>query len=51
MDGDTLQQSARDRVEELPGGELEHPIGPGAGITKQLIEILVHESYDLADHP
>lgn len=28
MQGDTLQQHARDRVEELPGAELEHPFGP-----------------------
>ena len=28
MNGDTLQQRARDRVQELPGAELEHPFGP-----------------------
>ncbi|GAA3868116.1 MmcQ/YjbR family DNA-binding protein [Leifsonia kafniensis] len=28
MQGDTLQQYARNRVEELPGAELEHPFGP-----------------------
>lgn len=28
MDGDTLQQQARDRVEELPGAELVYPFGP-----------------------
>ncbi|MGO4190058.1 MmcQ/YjbR family DNA-binding protein [Arthrobacter sp. YAF17] len=28
MDGDTIQQHARDRVEELPGAELEYPFGP-----------------------
>lgn len=28
MDGDTLQQQARNRVEELPGAELGHPFGP-----------------------
>ena len=28
MQVDTLQQYARDRVEELPGAELEHPFGP-----------------------
>lgn len=28
MDGDTLQQHARDRAEELPGAGLEHPFGP-----------------------
>ncbi|WP_309068972.1 MmcQ/YjbR family DNA-binding protein [Microbacterium sp.] len=28
MNGDTLQQCARDRVEELPGAGLEHPFGP-----------------------
>ncbi len=28
MQGDRLQQCARDRVEELPGAELEHPFGP-----------------------
>lgn len=28
MDGDTLQQYARDRVEELPGAELGYPFGP-----------------------
>lgn len=28
MQGDTLQQYARDRVEELPGAGLEHPFGP-----------------------
>lgn len=28
MDGDTLQQHARNRVEELPGAELGHPFGP-----------------------
>ena len=27
MDGDTLQQHAKDRVDELPGAELEHPFG------------------------
>ena len=27
MDGDTLQQQARDRVEELPGAELVYPFG------------------------
>lgn len=28
MQGDTLQQYARNRVEELPGAGLEHPFGP-----------------------
>ena len=28
MQGEKLQQHARDRVEELPGAELEHPFGP-----------------------
>lgn len=28
MHDDTLQQHARDRVEELPGAELEYPFGP-----------------------
>lgn len=28
MDGDTLQQQARARIEELPGAELTHPFGP-----------------------
>ena len=28
MQGDTLQQYARDRFGELPGAELEHPFGP-----------------------
>lgn len=28
MDGDTLQQQARDRVEDLPGAELVYPFGP-----------------------
>lgn len=28
MDGDMLQQYARNRVEELPGATLEHPFGP-----------------------
>ncbi|TFD52172.1 MmcQ/YjbR family DNA-binding protein [Cryobacterium frigoriphilum] len=28
MQDDTLQQHARNRVEELPGAELEHPFGP-----------------------
>lgn len=28
MDGDMLQQYARNRVEELPGAGLEHPFGP-----------------------
>lgn len=28
MQADTLQQYARDRVEELPGAGLEHPFGP-----------------------
>lgn len=28
MDGDTIQQHARDRVAELPAAELEHPFGP-----------------------
>ncbi|PXA67123.1 MmcQ/YjbR family DNA-binding protein [Cryobacterium arcticum] len=28
MKGEKLQQHARDRVEELPGAELEHPFGP-----------------------
>lgn len=28
MDGDTLQQHARDRVEELPAAELQYPFGP-----------------------
>lgn len=28
MQGDPLQQYARDRVEELPGAGLEHPFGP-----------------------
>ncbi len=28
MQGDTLQQHARDRAEELPGAGLEHPFGP-----------------------
>ncbi|WP_104111388.1 MmcQ/YjbR family DNA-binding protein [Arthrobacter sp. N199823] len=27
MDGDTLQQQARDRVEELPGAEIVYPFG------------------------
>ena len=27
MQGDTLLQRARDRVEELPGARLEHPFG------------------------
>lgn len=28
MQGEKLQHHARDRVEELPGAELEHPFGP-----------------------
>ena len=28
MQGDMLQQRARDRAEELPGAGLEHPFGP-----------------------
>lgn len=28
MRADTLQQYARDRVDELPGARLEHPFGP-----------------------
>ncbi|WP_218712338.1 MmcQ/YjbR family DNA-binding protein [Arthrobacter sp. BF1] len=28
MNGDTLQQQARDRVEDLPGAELVYPFGP-----------------------
>ncbi|PYY39711.1 MmcQ/YjbR family DNA-binding protein [Curtobacterium sp. MCPF17_046] len=28
MQADSLQQYARDRVEELPGAGLEHPFGP-----------------------
>ncbi|MBZ4487120.1 MmcQ/YjbR family DNA-binding protein [Microbacterium sp. cx-55] len=28
MDGDALQQRARNRVNELPGADLEHPFGP-----------------------
>lgn len=28
MQGDTLQQHARERVGELPGAELEYPFGP-----------------------
>ena len=28
MDGDTLQQHARDRVAELPAAELQYPFGP-----------------------
>lgn len=34
MHGDTLQQLARDRVEELPGAGLEHPFGPGWEVFK-----------------
>jgi len=28
MQADTVQQYARDRVNELPGADLEHPFGP-----------------------
>ncbi|WP_218915272.1 MmcQ/YjbR family DNA-binding protein [Aeromicrobium massiliense] len=28
MDGVHLQQRARDRAEQLPGADLEHPFGP-----------------------
>lgn len=34
MEGDTLQQYARNRVEELPGAGLEHPFGPGWEVFK-----------------
>ena len=34
MQGDTLQQHARDRVEELPGAGLEHPFGPDWDVFK-----------------
>lgn len=34
MDDDTLQQYARERVEELPGAELEHPFGPDWDVYK-----------------
>lgn len=34
MQGDTLQQHARDRVEELPGAGLEHPFGPAWDVFK-----------------
>jgi predicted DNA-binding protein (MmcQ/YjbR family) len=50
--GDALR---RDFDTITPGRYLdkEHwiSIGPGAGITKQLIGDLVHGSYDLADYP
>ena len=34
MQGEKLQQHARDRVEELPGAELEHPFGPNWEVFK-----------------
>jgi len=34
VQGDTLQQHARDRVEELPGAGLEHPFGPDWDVFK-----------------
>jgi predicted DNA-binding protein (MmcQ/YjbR family) len=34
MDGETLQQHARDRVEELPGAGLEYPFGPDWDVFK-----------------
>ncbi len=34
MDDDTLQQYAGERVEELPGAELEHPFGPDWDVYK-----------------
>ncbi|WP_196823155.1 MmcQ/YjbR family DNA-binding protein [Arthrobacter sp. CAN_A6] len=34
MNGDTLQQHARNRVEELPGALLEYPFGPDWDVFK-----------------
>jgi predicted DNA-binding protein (MmcQ/YjbR family) len=34
VQGDTLQQHARDRVEELPGAGLGHPFGPDWDVFK-----------------
>ena len=34
MQGDTLQQHASDRAEELPGARLEHPFGPDWDVYK-----------------
>lgn len=34
MQGDTLQEYARNRVEELPGAGLEHPFGPDREVFK-----------------
>ncbi|WP_457967690.1 MmcQ/YjbR family DNA-binding protein [Arthrobacter sp. D1-29] len=34
MNGDMLQQRARDRVEELPGAGLAHPFGPDWDVFK-----------------
>jgi predicted DNA-binding protein (MmcQ/YjbR family) len=34
MNGEELQQHARERVQEFPGAELEHPFGPGWDVYK-----------------
>ena len=34
MNGDQLQEHARERVHELPGAGLEHPFGPGWDVYK-----------------
>ena len=34
MNGEELQESARARVDELPGAVLEHPFGPGWEVFK-----------------
>jgi len=34
MNGEELQEHARERVRELPGADLEHPFGPGWDVYK-----------------
>jgi predicted DNA-binding protein (MmcQ/YjbR family) len=53
MDGETLQQHARDRVEELPGAGLEYPFGPDWDVFKvrDKVFMLMTEDCDRQGRP
>ncbi|MEV7693005.1 MmcQ/YjbR family DNA-binding protein [Microbacterium sp. NPDC089189] len=41
MDGNELQELARDRVQELPGARLEQPFGPGWEVFKVVDKVFM----------
>ena len=50
MNGEELQEHARERVRELPGADLEHPFGPDWD-TYKVRDLLVVENLPRAKRP